>query len=300
MPLRRTPPTTPTLNVSGNITHSLSDSNLASANMSSEQRQMTEFITQRQKRRRDSLNDHLANENQQNVSITNIMEMFGDLKSSIEVIKEQNTRLQESMDFTSAKYDDLMNTMSRYEKEKEEDRNYIKLLEEKLEQMEKHNKDTSIEIRNIPKPDAETKKDLLKIVTEAFKVINTPIQESEVKDVFRVGSKRSNSNIIMDFTSVLTKEKVLANLKTFNAKNKPNRLNTEHLKLKGPKTPIFISENFTTRTKRIFFLAREAAVRNKYTFCWTSYGRIFVRKEEGAKHLQIKNEDDLKKMEENT
>lgn len=75
--------------------------------------------------------------------------------------------------------------------------------------------------------------------------------------------------------------------KSFNIKNK-SKLRAKHMGFKKEEeTPVYISEQLTAKGARLHFLARDLAKSNKYKYCWTAYGKIFVRKDENSAVIQI-------------
>lgn len=229
---------------------------------------------------------------------TEITTMFMDLKNTMQDIKIQNTKLQESVDFTAAKYDEIIDRMKLYEENRSEDQRYIRQLEDKIENLERQGRASSLEIRNIPKPKSnpESKQDLIKIVVGIGASINVPIQKSQVKDIFRINKKGENKPIIVHFTTAPLKDDILTALKQFNRLNKENKFNTGHVKIEGPKVPIYISENLTARAKRLYFLARDFASQHQYKYCWTSYGKVFLRKDDGTQLFRIECENDINNL----
>ena len=222
------------------------------------------------------------------------------LCETVEEIKIQNTNIQSTVSFLSQDYDDLRGKIEHLEAELESERKNnakcLQNLEEKIDRVERGVRSSCIEIRNIPTRKSETKADLLKTVVNIGSTLNVSIQPFEVKDIFRIGTKNpDNKTIIVDFTSNLLKEKFIQVYKTYN-RNNNNKLTTEHLKINGPVKPVFVSENLTPKMKRLFFLARDFANTNDYRFCWIKNGRIFLRKEAGAQHLEIKDESDILKL----
>lgn len=216
--------------------------------------------------------------------------------SAIEEIKIQNRDISASVEFLSSKYDTLLGEIQDVQGECRDNQNYIKALEETIDKLEKNARSTCIEIKNIPVKTSETKDCLLKNLQDIGHILNVPIQSQDVKDVFRMGSKDpKNRTIIAEFTTTLTKEKIIRTYRKFN--RGPSKLSTENLKLSGPVKPVFISENLTPKMKRLFYLAREFAKSNEYGYCWSSNGRIFIREKEGAPLHWIKEESDLKKIE---
>ncbi|KAG7299334.1 hypothetical protein JYU34_016260 [Plutella xylostella] len=152
---------------------------------------------------------------------------------------------------------------------------------------------TSIEIKNVPKKNHETKEDLVNMVLCLSKITNTKIQTSDIKDIFRTQGKKDitkNTPIVVELGSTLTKTDLLKNCKSFNIKNK-DKLQAKHLGLTSSEnTPIYVSEQLTAKGARLHFLARDLIKSKSFKFCWTSYGRVYVRRDEGSPVITIKNE----------
>lgn len=233
--------------------------------------------------------------------MSDMKEMFDDFKAGqqkqSEKILSALEELRSSVQFLSGKYDALQATVSKLETDRNSDTQYIKTLEEKLDNFERNSRSTCLEIRNIPSPPSESKATLLETFMKTGKALNVPLQPSDVKDIFRIQTKDpANKTIIVDLTSALKKEKVISMFRQFNKGS--SRLSTEHLHISGPARPIFLSENLTSKMKRLYYLAREAAKEHGFMFCWVSHGKIFLRKRENAPHIRITKESDLTKVNE--
>ncbi|KAL4718573.1 hypothetical protein ACJJTC_002772, partial [Scirpophaga incertulas] len=76
----------------------------------------------------------------------------------------------------------------------------------------------------------------------------------------------------------------------FNVRNK-SKLCAKHLGFRTDEdTPIFISEHLTRYASRLYFLARGLAKSKEYKYCWTAYGKIYVRKSDNSPIINITNE----------
>ncbi|CAK1602039.1 unnamed protein product [Parnassius mnemosyne] len=221
---------------------------------------------------------------------------FNILRSAFEELKEQSIKLRESVEFVAAKYDEAIQKIKQMEEERSNDQKQMILLDIIPDQLERLTRSSSLEIHNVPKQSGETKNDLFNIVANLSKAVSLPIQYHDVYDVFRINGKSQNKSIIVEFTSVLLKEKIEKNIKIFNKEHKNEKLNTGHLQITGPKMPIYVSENLPPRTRRLFFLAREFAAAYKYKYCWSAHGRIFLRKTDGAQFLRVNCEEDIAKL----
>lgn len=218
---------------------------------------------------------------------------------AVEDIKTQSTALQTSADFLSNKFDAIQSQLHKLETERHSNLEYMQGLEDKLEQLERHKRATCVEIKNIPHNTGETKQELLNQVISIAKVLNTPIDPHYVRDVFRINTKDpNNKTIIVDFTSVLPKEQLIRKYRDYNKSNKTSKFNTETLHIKGPRKPVFISENLSPKMKRLFYVSKEYARTNSFDHCWLSNGKIFLRKKEGQAAVHIKGEEDLKILKE--
>ncbi|CAB3260332.1 unnamed protein product [Arctia plantaginis] len=209
-------------------------------------------------------------------------------------IKQQNSEICYSADFLSKSYDSLVGKIEKLESDRQTNHDYIRTLEDKLERAECYTRATCLEVRNIPVPNKESKPQLLNTITNLGKLINVTIQSHEVRDVFRTRSKGSEHKpIIVDFTSVIMKEKFIYMYKQF---KKSSALTTELLKMAGPIKPIYVSENLSAKMKRLFFLVRDFARVNNFKYSWSSHGKIYLRKSDGAPHYIIKDESELSKV----
>lgn len=303
MTLNRTPPASPALTTRQSPTHHQSEPNISLSAEPSEVCMDTN-ITCRKKRTRDD-QANLLNMNEFKDEISSIIKdlkkeqtlFYSNIESTLLEIKNQYSKLQDSVDFTANKYDEMLNKMQEYDVERKENRDYISRLEARLDQLEKQSKISSLEIKNVPKTANESKLDLSNVVRNIGNVLDTTVVQSDIKDIYRINSTNSmNNTIIVDFTTVILKSKLLQSVRTFNKNNINDKLNTTHLRVDGPKVPIYISDNLPPRVRKIFFLAREYAAQHKYKHCWSAYGKVYLRKEDGAQRFTVNSEIDLAKI----
>lgn len=295
MPLRRTPPSAHTPNMF------CSDPNLSAS--SEADAHSPAFISHRSKRRREDE----GNSDYDNFK-SEIFKMFQDLKAgqklhsaSLQSVKDellaQNNKLQETVEFLAVKYDEILGKLKNVEDARSNDRKCILKLEGKIEQLERKLRCSSVEIRNVPATGKESKENLMDMVMKVGNSVNIQIQQHDFKDVFRSNHISGKTAVIVELNSTILKEKLIKSVNLFN-RNKPiqEKLNTSHLGMKGPKTPIFVSENLPSKTRKLFNLTKEFASKNKYKYCWTSYGQVYLRKNDGDIRTIIESETDLTKL----
>ncbi|KAJ2937323.1 hypothetical protein O0L34_g19493 [Tuta absoluta] len=94
----------------------------------------------------------------------------------------------------------------------------------------------------------------------------------------------------------MMKTEILAKCKQFNIKQK-TKLTAKHLGHRTAEdTPIFVAEHLTPRASRLFFLARDLAKSKTYKFCWSAYGKIYVRKSEETPIINITAEAQVQQL----
>lgn len=208
-------------------------------------------------------------------------------------IISQNEEIMKSLTTLTAEYDDMKVQLNTMAAERESDRRYIRELEERVDRLDRQQCSTKIEIRNVPIKENENKEDLCTIVTETAMVLGHTLQSSEIKDIFRTKTKNDSNIITVELTSAITKDAIIKKARKFNKDNKDNKLNSTHLKIEGPKKPIYLSEKLTLKDQRLYYLARRFADSHAYKYCWTSFGKVLLRKKEGDRQIIIKKEADL-------
>lgn len=226
---------------------------------------------------------------------------FFALQSTVNSLKEQNDTLTKSMEMISKKYDDFLEKINELESERKEDKKTIGLLEEKIDMLERKNRNTGLEFRNIPKKQGEKKEDVLRSVTNILKTLDIDVSSNDIKDTYRLNSKNSKDSdapvIIADFTTVFLRDNVLKKVKEFNKdKGKEDKLNTQHLNPQSLKKPIFVSETLTHKAQRLFYQARLFQKAHDYDYCWTSYGTIYLRKKENMPQIRINSDADIENL----
>ncbi|XP_045492413.1 uncharacterized protein LOC123702656 [Colias croceus] len=304
MPLQRSPPpsttTTPTLTSLWSKSKSQLDSG---SNMSVLDSDTDRNIPLRKpKRKRIDQYDEIKNLKE------DIMNMLSSWKSeqedkitsiftTVNLLKDECSDIKKSIQYMSDKYDDVLIKLTTVEEELKSKQKQINDMCQTIENMESSLKLTSLEIRNIPVKEKETKQDLVNSVLAIAETLKCPLVKSQINNVHRTGkSSASERPILLSLVSILTKEEILHNYKRFNKESRSSKLNTTHINITGPQKQIFISESLSTRAKKLFFLTREFAKKNNYSFYWTVRGIIYIKKEEGSPAIRVDNECTLKNL----
>lgn len=309
--LQRSPPDQTTLSVDINVPSSSdrysSDSALNVLNQPETERYFN--VTKRHKRSIEDLQTDTDGEggSQSDPTLMIIKSLFSDFKEqqdrkfnelnlTLNTIMSQNLEIHSTVEKLNKRQEELLSKVSKLELENSANKSRISVLELKLEQQERTACNTSLELRNLPKQDTENKSTLVNIVQNLGAVLGleTPIQAAEIKNIYRT----KQDAIVADFTTILRKEDFVTKFKHYNKRQKDNkqpRLNSGNINPSetGTPQPIYVSESLTTKTRRVFFLAREHVKNRRLCATWTSFGRVFVKREEDAAPIRVENEEDL-------
>lgn len=87
-------------------------------------------------------------------------------------------------------------------------------------------------------------------------------------------------------------------MKAYKKANRNTALSTSELRLPGPARAVPVAGDLALRGRRLLRLAREFAKSENYKYCWSSRGKIYVRKSEGAPKTRVNSELDLNKLKE--
>lgn len=224
------------------------------------------------------------------------------LGPTLKEIQQTNLKIENSIAFLTSQNEEFKQKINRLHNESKKDKEHISLLEEKIEEMERASRKTSIEIKNVPKKPDENKSDLLNIVQKLSKSVDCSIQLNEIKDIYRVRGKKDTKNapIIVETSSTILRTNILKSTKTFNIKNK-DKLRAKHLGFTtNEDTPVYVSERLTAKGSRLYFLARDLSRSKNYKYCWTSFGKVYVRKDDNSPIIAMKSEDQVNQLLQNT
>ncbi|KAJ8734551.1 hypothetical protein PYW08_013801 [Mythimna loreyi] len=238
--------------------------------------------------------------NEQTSSLNKLVADMIELKRQNQVIQKSNAEIEKSVSFISKQYDDIIKKVELLQKENQTYKDSILALETKLQDQQRLSRPSTIEIRNVPCVKDEAASDLSGITIKVGSIIDLQLQKSDFRDVYRLPGKPDTIRpIVVEFTSVELKNRLITASRNFNKTHKGDdcRLSTQSIGFAGEKRPIFISEHLPGSSRKLFFTAKEFAKLNKYDFCWSSNGNIFLRKATGEKQILVRSDQTLRDLE---
>lgn len=158
----------------------------------------------------------------------------------------------------------------------------IESLEEQVDNLQRNQLKTVLEIRNVTKQENEN---LTQIVENLFLAVGIKPDKECVQEVYRRG--KGNAPITVNFRRTEEKYAVLKAVKEYNKKNKEDRLNTVSLGLKSTKVPIYVSEQLTPKAKLVLSSAKELVKKGHFKYCWVNNGTVMLKKSDDETGLRI-------------
>lgn len=305
--------TTECLAIELNMNKSLSDSNL---NESSNEMNNTppNFVFGRAKKRKEQHSPIDAQCYDKDSELCNLKEemreMFSSLLSAqreefnkinptLKKLHETNSKIESSIEFLSQNNLELQKRIELLEQQKKEDSRYIAVLEDKMENLLKSTRKANFELKNVPKKERESKDDLINMVTCLSSSVGASLNRSDIADIYRVNGKKervTSNPIVVETKSTIIKTDLLHKCKLYNKLNK-TKIRAKHLGFTmQEENPVFICEQLTPKASRLHFLARDLVKSTAFTFCWTAYGNVYVRKDENSPIITITNDAQIKQL----
>ncbi|XP_013182770.1 PREDICTED: uncharacterized protein LOC106128852 [Papilio xuthus] len=260
------------------------------------------YVSQRNKRAREpnfEVDFNAFREEMKSMISSMFAVQSNDIKKIFPTLSEiqiSNSNIEKSISFLSAQHEELKRKIDLMEAQAKKDKDYITILEDKLEDLQRVSRKMNVEIKNVPKMPQESKEDLINMVKLLSETVACKVEKRDIQDIYRIQAKNKKEQtkqqpIIVEMSSAIQKADFLKMAKSYNLRHK-EKLCAKHLGIKNNymDNPIFISEQLTAKGARLHFLARDLAKANQYKYCWTAYGRIYVRKDDNSRIIIVKNE----------
>ena len=169
-------------------------------------------------------------------------------------------------------------------------------LTEKCDDLEQYSRRECVEIRGIPLPAHQQSENTDQIAIKVAGLMGLDVKDEDLSVSHRLktsqtyhGKNAQAPPIIVKFARRTTREQF------YRAKKKLQGVSTKDL---GYTTnqKIFITESLTQKNKTLFNEAYKVKREKEFKFIWTSFGKIFSRRNENSLVYPVKNTNDLHKI----
>lgn len=203
-----------------------------------------------------------------------------------------NDRLEENtsvLKMQGEKFEKYFNLIDELTTENKQLKQKIKVLEERLEDVEQYSRCNAVEIHGIVQEPNENVVDIVKCVGKA---LDMNISDTMIDACHRLGKKGNAVNppgIIVKFVRRIDKEEFLRRRRV------KRTLSTRHMGRTDDR-PVYVNEALSPARRKLLAMTRAVQREKNYKFLWVRNGKIFVRREENAAFTIITTQDDLSKL----
>lgn len=228
--------------------------------------------------------------------------ILGDIKTTIRneintAISSIRTEFTATTDQLKSDINNLDTKIHKLEAENSTLRAELENTRRNLISIDKLNRNRNLEIQNVTEKREES---LTAIVKKICETVEFPIKESDLYSVRRIARRNPLSNrprnIILTLPSERSRDTLISAFKRYNKQNRSNLLNTTTLNIAGETRTVYLSEHLTPDCKELHSATRKAAKDLSYKYVWVKFGRIYVRKNDSAPPILIRDMTCLKKL----
>lgn len=220
----------------------------------------------------------------------NIQLLKDDFTTTTDFICDQQTSLKRDIENKAQLIKDLESSNVKLQSE-------LNILSHRLASIEKMTRSQNLEIQAVPEGRGDNP---IAMFQNLCKKINIEISDDKILACRRVAKLNPSShrprNILVSLVNPRLRDQVLSACHRYNKVHKNELLDTTHLGLAVEKQRIYVSEHLSPDCKALHAAARKAARERGYKYVWVRYGRIYIRKEDSAACIHVKNMDSLNKL----
>lgn len=228
-------------------------------------------------------------------STSAVLEEIRLLRQDILELKTQLSNVSTNLDQRVSEFEKRLNTKDL---EINDLKSTLLAMQDVISSQEQQQLRNELEIVGIPERNHEN---LMHLILVSSKKLGVDLQESDVDQVKRVGSKQNNTvnsggetrPVVVKLVRKHKRDELLS------AASKRRGLTSSDL-VSGTSSALYFNERLSKANRRLFGEARKRAKLNNFRFCWIRNGNILVRKAQSSNNkkypvLTIRSFEDIDK-----
>lgn len=200
-----------------------------------------------------------------------------------EEIEKSVQHMSDTYDQQKSAFEKLVSEIKGLRKENLHLKQRLEVVEAKLDEMEQKDKANNLIVVGVPK---QREQNISDSVGKIFKSLQVPMNESDIKECYRL-NKKEDGPILVRFSNYPVKKEVLVKIR------QRKGTSVRECGLEGEDRKIYLNEDLTTQKRLLFKTAREKKSENGYKAVYCLNGRIFVRKNDTDPPVRIVSLNDL-------
>ncbi|XP_044766182.1 uncharacterized protein LOC123322304 [Coccinella septempunctata] len=211
-----------------------------------------------------------------------------DLKRSVNFFSDKITDFEAKL----CRFGEAIAAVSRLEEENVALKKEVSLLNDRVNNMERHSRQNNIEVQNFSYKSGENSVD---VVYKIGFSLGVQVDPHSVDYVTRVPTtiKDKHKNIVVRFTSKYKRDDFLA---AYRKKRLAMGVTHAGLVMANVAEKVFLGEHLTLANKIIFKQARTLAREKGYKYVWTQSGNVLVRRNDASRIIHVLSEADLSRL----
>lgn len=219
------------------------------------------------------------------------------LKSTVDVLQKSVDSVQETVNFVSGKYDEVIATSATQQATVEQLKSEVHALKstvsdqaeelaslrKELNNVEQYSRRANLEIHGLPQHKGEK---LLPIISDLAQKLELNFTESDIEAIHRLPANRDRPPVLLvRFASPTLKEL------WWNCRGSLRALAEQDMI-----PQLYFSENLTNYNRDLYWAARQKGKEKLYKYVWAKHGKIFAKKAEKSSLVRIQDYADLDKL----
>lgn len=238
---------------------------------------------------RSAIRDDIKQMVQNEVKST-VLELKNDLNDTSDYFNSQQLTLKSEI----AKRDGVIKQL---ESDRTNLQNDIIRLNTRLTSIEKMSRSFNVELQAVPESRNENVVNIFKNLCDT---IQFPIEGNNIHACRRISKVDPKSprprNILVTLATPLLKDSLLSAVNRYNKNNPKNPLSSSLIGMPGETHKIYVTEHNSPDCKMLHAATRKFAREKSYKYVWVKYGRVYIRKDDNANSIFIKNIDSLNNL----
>lgn len=219
----------------------------------------------------------------------NMDKRFKEYENSLEFQSDTIKDLNNTLKQMQRKIISLESGQEKLEKQNEELRTKIKLLERNFYQNEQDGNKCKLEITGMP-PNENQETFVKRVFTKVGVMSLVENTGYKIEKLGRPGNSNQPKGLVVTLKDQQTRDAVLEKVR----KDKPSVKSNEICTHNGPANNIYINEHLSAYLKKVYYEAKQLKKDKKYEYLWVRNGHILLKKNQQSNTIRLACLEDIK------
>lgn len=215
-----------------------------------------------------------------------IISQYQAMNQELQEIRNSQQQINTKIEIQNKKIVELEMKMEAASLENRKMKEKILATDHLLDEIDQTQRGDSLEINGLPEKEREN---LKKEIENLVSALGQEIYDQDIRTAFRLPKYSRADSIRLPQPSIVMVKFNNLHIRSLLLKRRRELKNATGHKL-------YVHENLTKHRRRLFAKARDDSKRKGYKHCWTTNGKIYVKKEDFSTAIPISSYDSLQKI----